>query len=177
MQRSNQILLLIIFFTVGVFVTLNAQDDKSKRPSPLVQKQVSIGDLTIAINYGSPAVKGRKIFGGLEAYGKVWRTGANEATTFEVNKDVTINGEKLAAGKYALFTIPTEGDWTVIFNRQAEQWGAYNYDQQKDALRVTVKPSLTSEVTERLIFNIDQKTGKVTFMWEKVSFSFDVKKA
>lgn len=177
MQFRNRYFLLATILLVSVFTTLQAQDDKSKRPSPLVQKQASIGDLTIAINYGSPAVKGRKIFGGLEAYGKVWRTGANEATTFEVNKDVTINGEQLTAGKYALFTIPGENEWIVIFNKQAEQWGAYNYDEKKDALRVTVKSSATPETTERLMFNIDSKTGKVIFMWEKVAFSFDVKKA
>lgn len=176
MQLRNRFLLLATLLMVGVFTTLHAQDDKSKRPSPLVEKKASVGDLNIAIIYGSPAVKGRKIFGGLEAYGKVWRTGANEATTFAVDKEVTINGEKLAAGKYALFTIPNEGEWTVIFNKQPDQWGAYNYDESKDALRVMVKPSASSEITERLTFNIDSKTGKVTFFWEKVAFSFEVKK-
>ena len=88
-----------------------AQDDKSKRPSPPKTASAEVGDLKIVIDYGAPSVKGRTIFGGLESYGKVWRTGANEATTLSVNKDVTIDGQALPAGKYALFTIPEKGDW------------------------------------------------------------------
>jgi hypothetical protein len=178
MQLSNRLLLLALFLMAGVFSALHAQNtDKSKRPSPLVEKKATVGDLTIAINYGSPSVKGRKIWGELEPYDKVWRTGANEATTFEVNQDVTINGEKLTAGKYALFTIPTEKEWTLIFNKEPNQWGAYNYKQDQDALRVQVKTDTTKQPTERLTFNIDEKTGKVTFLWENVTFNFDVKKA
>ena len=177
MQLRNRFLLLVTLFMVGAFTSLHAQADKSKRPSPLVQKQASMGDLTIVINYGSPAVKGRKIWGSLEPYGEVWRTGANEATTFEVNHDVTINGEKLEKGRYALFTIPNEKEWTVIFNKEPDQWGDYNYDKNKDALRVTVATDKAPAFTERLTFNIDDKTGKVTFLWENLTFNFDVKKA
>jgi len=113
----------------------------------------------------------------LELYGKVWRTGANEATTIEVNKDVTINGQKLPAGKYALFSIPQENDeWIVIFNKESNQWGAYNYKEDQDALRIKVKPGKTDELVERLKFDVSDK-GTVTFMWENVKWSFDVKKA
>ncbi|RMG72406.1 MAG: DUF2911 domain-containing protein, partial [Bacteroidetes bacterium] len=98
----------------------------------------SIGTAEITINYGSPAAKGRTLWGDLVPYGAVWRTGANEATTFTVSQDVTIEGQTLPAGTYSLFTIPGESDWTIIFNKTAEQWGAYEYDEAADALRVKV---------------------------------------
>lgn len=177
MQLSKRFLLLLSLFTLGVFTSLHAQEDKSKRPSPLMETKASVGDLKINIAYGSPAVKGRKIWGALVPYSEVWRTGANEATTFEVNKDVTIEGQKLPAGKYSLFTIPTEKEWTVIFNKEPDQWGAYNYNKDMDALRVTVKPEKSKQMNERLTFKVDQKTGKVTLLWENLSVSFNVKTA
>ncbi len=173
---SKRVLFLIALLTFGMASTSMAQD-KSKRPSPPAEAKATIGDLTISISYGSPAVKGRKIWGSLEAYDKVWRTGANEATTIEVNKDVVINGETLPAGKYALFSIPKEKeDWVVIFNKDAKQWGAYNYSEAKDALRIKVKAEKTEQLTERLTFKVDE-TGIVTFAWEYLTFSFTVKKA
>ncbi|MDX1941286.1 MAG: DUF2911 domain-containing protein [Saprospiraceae bacterium] len=180
MRRRNHFLLLIAILTLGFSTNSFAQGDKSKRPSPPAEAKATVGDLAISINYNSPAVKGRKIFGGLEPYDKVWRTGANEATIFEVNKDVMINDQKLSAGKYALFSIPTEnGDWTVIFNKEANQWGAYNYKESEDVLRVKVKPGKTAALQERLDFKIDatNSVGKVIFSWENVTWSFDVKKA
>ena len=105
MKKLNYFLITGLFIAGFSFSGL-AQDDKSKRPSPPKTATGEVGDLKIAIDYGAPSVKGRKIFGEKEPYGKVWRTGANEATTFSVNKDVTINGNSLPAGKYALFTIP-----------------------------------------------------------------------
>lgn len=150
-----------------------AQDDKSKRPSPPRTVSKAVGDLKIVIEYGAPYVKGRTVFGGLEAYGKVWRTGANEATTFSVNKDVTVDGKPLPAGKYALFTIPEKGDWTVIFSKKADQWGAYDYDKAEDALRIKVKPKKLDQVQEQLAFDVDQK-GVVQFKWEYQSFDFSV---
>lgn len=175
MNLRNRFLLLATLLMVGVFTTLHAQDDKSKRPSPLLEAKASIGDLSIDIDYGSPAVKGRKIWGALVPYGEVWRTGANEATTFEVNKDVEIEGQKLPAGKYSLFTVPGEKEWTIIFNKEASQWGSYNYKKEQDALRVTVKSEKSKEMNERMTFKIDEKTGKVTLFWENVAVPFTVK--
>lgn len=177
MQFRNRFLLLATLLLVGVFTTLHAQDDKSKRPSPLMEAKASIGDLSIDIDYGSPAVKGRKIWGTLVPYGEVWRTGANEATTFEINKDVVIEGQKLAAGKYALFTVPGEKEWVIVFNKEANQWGSYNYKKEQDALRVTVKAEKSKEMNDRLTFKIDEKTGKVTLLWENVAVPFTVKAA
>src|ERR1700675_3642107 len=100
-----------------------AQDDKSKRPSPPATATGKVMGATITINYSSPAVKGRKIWGGLVPYDKVWRTGANEATIFETSKDIKIGGKTLKAGKYSLYTKPGEKEWQVIFNSQTGQWG------------------------------------------------------
>jgi hypothetical protein len=156
-------------------VATRAQDeDKSKRPSPPAKvTETTTGGTTITIDYSQPAVKGRTIGKEIAPYGEVWRTGANEATTFEVSKDVKINGQALSAGKYALFTIPNEKEWVIILNKTAQQWGAYKYDQAQDALRVTVKPGKAKSFTERMTFTIS-KAGKVSLLWGNVQVDFTV---
>lgn len=151
-------------------------DETESRLSPLKEANAVIGETKLQIKYGSPAVKGRQVWGELVPYGKVWRTGANEATTFEVDKSITINGEALAAGKYGLFTIPGETEWTVIFNSVWDQWGAYDYDEAKDALRVTVAASEAADLQERLEFKINEG-GEVVIAWEKVQIPFTVAEA
>ncbi len=122
-------------------------------PSPRKEMRAKLGGQTIKVTYGSPSVKGREILGGLVSYDKVWRTGANEATIFETSTKLKIQGKKLAAGKYGLFTIPAEnGKWTVIFNSVADQWGAYDYSDSKDVLRVTTTAVPLKEVSETLDF-------------------------
>lgn len=147
-------------------------EDKSNRPSPPKEASGQIAGADILINYSSPAVKGRKIWGGLEAYGAVWRTGANEATTIEFSKAVTIEGKTLAAGKYALFSIPNEDKWVIIFNTDTEQWGATNYDESKDALRVEVKPKNLDQQVERMEFEVAAEG--VALRWDKIEVSFKV---
>ena len=154
----------------------NTPEDKSQRPSPPDNAVATIGELTMSVDYSSPAVKGRAIWGGLVSYGEVWRTGANEATIFEVSQDVIINGESLGRGKYALFTIPAQGDWIVIFNTVWDQWGSFNYEENKDALRITVPTNEEADTSERLEFQIDDQ-GQVRFQWGKLSFSFSVEPA
>ena len=100
-----------------------AQEDKSKRPSPPAVAKGTIKGSMITIDYSSPSVKGRNVFGGLEPYGQVWRAGANEATIFTTSKDIEVEGKKLPAGKYSLFMTPGEKEWTVYFNSQTGQWG------------------------------------------------------
>ncbi|MBC6989888.1 DUF2911 domain-containing protein [Hymenobacter sp. BT491] len=156
--------------------TTKAPEDKSKRPSPPAKVSAMVGAANVTIDYSRPSMKGRKIFGGLEPYGKVWRTGANEATTFETSKDVKIEGQALPAGKYALFTIPGETEWTVIFNKTADQWGAFKYDAAQDALRVKVKPKKTAQPTEVFTINLD-KSGKVSMLWENTEVDFTVSSA
>ncbi len=117
--------MLLPAFVVLLLCSLQAvaQEDKAARPSPPAQVSKKTSNATVTINYGQPSVKGRKIFGSLEPYGKVWRAGANEATTFEVDKDVKIEGQSLPAGKYGFFAIPDEKEWTIIFNKVPNQWG------------------------------------------------------
>lgn len=148
-------------------------DDKSQRPSPPASTTANVSGVNVTIDYSAPAVKGRTVWGDLIPYGKVDRTGANEATVFSVDKDVLINGQALPAGQYSLFTIPTETDWTVIFNKEAEQWGAYDYKESEDALRVTVTPAMVDEMKERLEFTVTAD-GAVKYHWDKLTFSFTV---
>ncbi len=150
-----------------------AAESKPSRVSPRTSATGTIGATSITIDYSQPSVKGRAVWGSLVPYGQVWRTGADEATVFEVSADVRIEGEVLPAGKYALFTIPSEeGLWTVIFNKTYEQWGAYDYNMADDALRIEVSPSMVEESTEALTFTVDG--GKVTLLWEKLALSFAV---
>ena len=107
-----------------------------------------IGITNITINYSRPQVKGRKVFGGLEPYGKLWRAGANENTTITFTDPVTIEGKPLDPGTYGLHMIPAESEWTVIFSKANTSWGSFTYDPAEDALRVTVRPQ-TAEFTKR----------------------------
>ncbi len=149
------------------------QDDKSQRPSPPRTTTANISGVNVTIDYSSPAVKERVIFGKLEPYGKVWRTGANEATVITLDGDVKINDEDLVKGQYALFTIPGENEWTVIFNKEPNQWGAFNYNEEEDALRINIIPTATDDIVERLNFTVSSE-GRIDFAWEKVSFSLEV---
>ncbi|WP_221409113.1 DUF2911 domain-containing protein [Reichenbachiella versicolor] len=166
--RVNKVLVLLILGIVTSY-TLQAQ----KRASPMKYVDQSLGDVNLKIAYSSPSVKGRTIWGDLVPYDKVWRTGANEATVFEVSADCTVNGEKLKKGKYALFTIPNEKSWTVIINSVWDQWGAYKYDSSKDVLRFNVKPSQSS-MTEAFTIAASE-AGVVSLAWDKLKVSFEVK--
>ena len=182
-MRTNKSLLTTAVLSAFLFVSSfsyaqekmeeKPKEDKTKRPSPPAKVTEKVGATTVTINYSRPSVKGRKIFGGLEPYGKVWRAGANEATTFEFDKDVKIDGQALAKGKYAFFAIPDEKEWTLIFDKKADQWGAYDYKEGNDALRVKVKPVKSPKLTEQLTYTIDKK-GDVKLWWENVEVPFKV---
>lgn len=144
--------------------------------SPPSSAENTVDGVTIKINYHSPKVKERTIWGELEPYDKVWRTGANNATTIEVSSDVKIGKNKMPKGKYALFTIPKKGDtWTVIINKEAEQWGAYNYKESEDLFRFDVKVDRTIDINESLKFDV-KDDGTVVFAWEYKSFNFKIEK-
>ncbi len=172
-MKTIKLVSLLAFTLILSATTLQAQD-KADRPSPPMTASATVSGSDITIDYSSPAVKGRKVWGDLVPYDKVWRTGANEATTFTTENAVTINGEKLPAGKYALFTIPGESEWTVILNSEWDQWGAYNYDESKDVMRFTVKPEKMKKSQERLDFSISEK-GKVSMAWDHTQIAFNVK--
>ena len=146
------------------------------RVSPKATVAQTVGVTDVTITYCRPSVKGRSIWGGLVPYDQVWRTGANEATTITFADDVTVDGNKLPAGTYGLFTIPGKDEWTVVFNKGAKQWGAYEYKQDQDALRIKVKPH-GDEFRELLTVwfpavGVDSAT--VAISWEKVTVPFTV---
>ncbi len=167
-QISFLVVLLIALFSVTTY----AQKDKSKRPSPPAKAEGTIDGVKIVIDYSTPFVKGRKIFGGLEPYGKVWRTGANEATSFEIDKNIKVEGKELPKGKYTLYSIPGEKEWVVIFNKTTGQWGT-EYSESTDALRVTVKTEKATQPVEQ--FNIAIEGNKIVFRWENSQFAVAVK--
>lgn len=175
MKKIISLLLLSGLFATQVSAQ-KAPEDKSKRPSPPATASEKINSgATITISYSQASVKGRTIGKDVEPMeGKVWRTGANEATIFETDKDVTINGIALPAGKYALFTIFQGDDVSVIFNKKWEQWGALEYKMEDDALRVKVKGAEAKPAAEKLNFSIS-KGGEVTMLWGNKKVSFNVK--
>jgi len=152
--------------------TAQAQDAKPVA-SPPASATGKIGGADVTVKYSSPAVKGRTIWGGLVPYGQVWRAGANEATTVEFSQPVKVEGKELPAGKYAFFTVPGAKQWEVIFNKTANQWGAFKYDQKQDALRVTVQPRKAAAMAERLTYEV-QPTGLV-LRWENLEVPVAIK--
>lgn len=167
---------LVAAALVTVSGTALAQELKLPRPSPNASVSQTIGLTDVKITYSRPGVKGRTIWGGLVPYDKVWRTGANEATRFEVSGDVTINGQPLPAGFYSLHTIPNPDEWTIIFNKEAEQWGSYGYDESKNALKIKVKPE-KAPFMERMQFSIPEVTPSsavVELRWENLRVPFTV---
>ena len=147
------------------------------RVSPHASVSQTVGVTDITITYSRPGVKGRVIWGELVPWNKVWRTGANEATTIAFGDDVTVDGHPLPAGRYSLATIPTETTWTVIFNKVADQWGMYSYKPEEDALRITVTPRPVP-FTEWLTFSFPELTpdsAVVAMTWEKLEVPFTVK--
>lgn len=154
------------------------QGDKANRASPPQTATGKVKDATITINYSSPAVKNREIFGALVPYGEVWRAGANEATVFETDKDIKVEGKTLPAGKYSIYAIPGEKEWTIIFNKQTGQWGvkrggATSREEAQDALTVKVKPKRSSALTERLSYDVTDKG--FTLRWENTEVPVSIK--
>jgi hypothetical protein len=167
----------ILFFATLFFVfNACAQQDKSKRPSPPASVKETLKNGTVIfIDYSQPSLKGRTIGKDVEPMnGQVWRAGANEATVFEISKDVKVEGKSLPAGKYALFMLPDEKEWTIIFNKKWDRWGT-TYDQYKDqdVLQVKVKPGKAGTSAEKLTYTID-KDGKVALLWGDLKVGFKV---
>lgn len=170
---KKQFLLTALAALLLSTVTLSAQNS---RPSPAAKTTETLANGTmVSIDYSQPSLKGRTMGKDVEPMqGKVWRAGANEATVFEVSKDVTVDGKPLPAGKYAFFTIDNGDDWTLIFNKTWKQWGAFSYKEADDALRVKVKPGKPASATEKLTYTID-KSGKVSLAWGNTQVDFQVK--
>ena len=167
-------------FLIGILTMLLAVNAFAQTTLPRSSQRQSIsqnvGDTTVSIVYHRPNIKSREVWGGLVPYGEVWRTGANENTTFEVSNDVMINGQVLPKGKYGLHTLPTKDGWTIIFNKVNNEWGSFNYDAKQDALRVTAKPT-TGDFKETMAIDFDNVTDNsadVVIAWEKLRVPFTV---
>src|SRR5437763_842693 len=195
--------LLSILFFASQFATAQRLQVPQVSQRASVMQRIGLSD--ISLTYSRPAVKGRLVYAEappamaarvkgeetldnqnlrqkdepLVPWGHVWRAGANEATVFAINDDVLINGQPLAAGRYELAAIPSkDGDWTIIFNKDADQWGAFSYDASKDVLRVKTKPQWGTDNAELLTYTIDgvtEDSANVTLRWEKAIVPFTVK--
>ncbi|MGY3211200.1 DUF2911 domain-containing protein [Mucilaginibacter sp. HD30] len=165
-------------FAFALFLTSSTAFAQGAKPmaSPRDSVSAKVAGATISINYGSPSVKGRKIFGGLEPYGKLWRAGANQATVFTTDKDITVEGKKLAAGKYTFFAMPGEKEWKIVFNSQVGQWGingqGANADPAKNVLEATVNAK-TAPATERLKYVIT--ASGFSLIWENTEVPVSIK--
>ena len=166
-KNSAAFFLLLILSPLVIL----AQDAVKPRPSPLSIVSARYKDTYLKITYSQPHKKGREVFGGFVPYGKVWRTGANEATELTTTRDITINGFALKAGTYSLFTIPEKDKWTIIINQDVGQWGSYNYNAKQDVTRFDVPvQTLTDVVYEAFTIQVDQKNkvADLILMWDKV---------
>jgi len=153
-----------------------ATPTKKKVLSPHVTAMTMIGDAHIHMDYSSPGVRDRIIFGGLLAYDAVWQAGAHKTTWLETNKDLVIEGKTLPAGKYGFFTIPSKNMWTIIFNTNWNQHGKDAYAEKEDVLRFEVKPILSETITEHLVYKVKKTNaneGTISLAWEKVSVAFN----
>ncbi|MCG9791872.1 DUF2911 domain-containing protein [Flavobacterium algicola] len=162
--------LCVAFLCMATVFSATAQE---KKASPAEVAQGKINGAIVTINYSSPAVNERAIWGELVPFGKVWRAGANEATTIKTDKDLIVEGNKLTAGTYSVFVIPQLHEATVIFNKVAKQWGASKYDKAEDAFRVSVKPNARKLKAERLTYTIS--SNKIVLSWDYWDIPLSVK--
>ena len=172
MKKLSLLFVLVYFTSLGIF----AQPDLP-RPSPMSKLFQTVGLTDIEVEYYSPAVNGRTVWGDLVTMDKIWRTGANKATKITFSTDVEINGNKVEKGAYSVFSIPSATEWTVIFNKETELWGTGGYEESKDVLRIKVKPE-TIDHKERFTFHyltFTDKEATLCFEWEKVRIPFTLK--
>ncbi len=166
-------LLAVIFL---LFTEARAQEPLKPRPSPLEVVTMKWEDTYVKITYNRPHKRNRNIFGELVPYGKVWRTGANEATELTTTGDIKLAGKEVPAGTYSLFSIPEKDKWTIILNKDLGQWGAYRYDETKDALRFEVPAKQLSTTYEPFTIEFEQTASEVLLkmMWDKTGVQIPV---
>jgi hypothetical protein len=176
MQR--RIALLALFAFLSATIALAQMGDKSKRPSPAASATCDLGSgKTIKTDYSSPRMKGRKIYGELVPYGQVWRTGANEATTFVPSTDVVVGGKTVPAGNYTIFTVPDPNKWTLIINKKTGEWGIpYKYESDELA-RVDMKVSKLPSPVEDFTISYEKSGNGCTMNidWDTTRASVDIK--
>ena len=178
MEIKNQSIKTALFTIVIAFcgiLNLNAQSRVRQSPKMVVTGKINEANITIT--YGSPSVKGRKIWGELVPYNKIWRTGANEATQIETDKDLMVEGKKLVAGKYTLYTIPGEKEWKIIISSQTGQWGIERsgettHNPEKDVIEVAVNPVISPDFEEALMFVLNK--NHLVIKWEHLQIPISI---
>ena len=173
----KKILIGLAVLAVILFVGFQILSSQTKKASPEVKQTYSVGAAKVDLFYCSPSKKGRDIFGGLLKYGEVWRTGANEPTTFETDKNLVIDGKKLPAGKYSLWTIPQQDSWTVIFNKEIPDWGVTwgskaARNDKEDVLQVKVPVEKLAASQEKL--SIDAQNNALNISWDMTKVSVPI---
>jgi hypothetical protein len=178
-MRALAILAALCLLVFGVFKGLHAAQDKKPRPSPAATAACDLGDgKTLTVNYSSPRMNGRKIFGALVPYGEVWRAGANEATTFVTDADLSVGGKTITAGSYTLFTIPDKDKWTLIVSKKTGEWGTPYPGADNDFARVDMTASSLPSSVDNFTIAFDKNPdGCVMRMdWETTRGSVAIKK-
>ncbi len=162
-----------MMFGFTIITCIRCTSDPQNRPSPLRKDTASIDGVGVLIEFSSPGVKGREIFGDgpdyLVPYNELWRTGANHATFLSVKDEMFIDTLSLDSGNYSIFTIPTKDEWTIIFNAEWNQWGSYNYKDTLDVIRLKVKPKYADQSQERMLFYFADDSLK--FRWDRVRWA------
>ena len=168
---------LCLLFIISLTLTASAQEALKARPSPTSIESIKYKDTYVKVTYCQPHKKGRLIFGELVPYGKVWRTGANEATEITLTDAILINTDTLKAGTYSIFSIPQPNEWTIIFNSELGQWGAYNYVERSDVLRIKVKTQpIEKAIWEPFTIAFEQVNEKanLNMMWDQTMVSIPI---
>ncbi len=172
--------IVLVSLAILLFAGFQVMKYQTKKASPEIEAQYKSNGKDIEVEYSSPSKRNREIFGALVPYGEVWRTGANEATTFETKTDLTISGRKLPAGKYTLWTIPNQTEWTIIFNSKQYGWGMgwdgkIPREPEADALQLTVPVQNTETVIEQFTINFAESPGvTMNLMWDNVKVSVPI---
>ena len=167
-------LTLALFFSFSGFI--HAQEAVEPRPSPMAVAIARQGDTYVKIVYSQPHKRGREIFGSeLVPYGKVWRLGANEATEITLTDNIKIGGKTLKAGTYSMYAIPEKDEWTIIFSDMLGEWGAYNYDERQDVLRVEAPVQSSETAYEPFTIMFNEAGTELTMVWDKTKVVLPVK--
>jgi len=169
--------ILILLISIFTSQQILAQEAVKARLSPLEIVTVKYESTYIKVTYGRPHKKGREIFGELVPYGKVWRTGANEATEITLTQDVQVNNKKLKAGTYTVFSIPQKDHWKVIFNSDLGQWGSYNYNPDQNVLEIDAEVTEIDDTYDpfTIEFQLQDDKAYLLMMWDKTKASFTIK--
>lgn len=177
MKKTAAVTAVLFSFAVVASAQMSMSQDKSKRPSPPASAQCKFSDgKTVKVDYSSPRRKDRKIYGGLVPYGQVWRTGANEATTFVTDTNISAGGQDIPAGSYTIFTVPDQNKWTLVISKKTGEWGTDYPGEKEDLVRVPMNVSKTPSEVENFTISFDEKGNSCTMNldWENTRASVEI---